>query len=179
MRGLETLLFWLTLVASAALLAPCLVLPPWLEYQAQRDRLQAAQRQAEILASRVQAVEKQIDHLQNDPAYVLRLAQQEFGEAILPPGAETVRIEMGPDTFESNGPTAASVEPLPAAEDVLPELSAFLQQVLQRYPHAQVFVNPRSRPVLLGFGGVLLLTAIVLLGRAGVARPAVRKHSGR
>lgn len=179
MRGLETLLFWLTLLASAALLAPCLILPPWLEYQAQRDRLQAARRQVEALEFRLRSVEKQISHLQNDPAYVLRLAQEEFGETILPPGAETVRIETGPQSGPSTLPPPEPAGEAPAAEDVLPELSAFLARVLQRYPHAQIFVHPRARPVLLVLGGVLLLTAIVLLGRAGVTRPPQRSPTGR
>ncbi len=170
MRGLETLLFWLMMIAGAAALAPCLILPAWLEHQAQLERRLAAQAYVTALQFRVDTVQKQIEHLRNDPAYVMRLAQQEFGHGIDASKSETILIEPSPDEgFVGPPAPAASADPN-SSDEIIPELSAFLEQAIQRYPHAYYFVHGRTRPVLMSIGGTLLLTAAVLLGRAGLKR---------
>jgi hypothetical protein len=169
-RGLETLLFWLMMVAGAAVLAPCLILPAWLEHQAQLERRLAAETYVTALQFRLDTVQKQIEHLRNDPAYVMRLAQQEFGRSIDASKSETILIEPSPDEGNVGPPVPAALEDPNNVDEFIPELSAFLEQVVRRYPRADFFVNDRTRPYLMGTGGVLMLTAVLLLGRAGVRR---------
>ncbi len=167
-RGLETLLFWLVALTGFAALAPCLVLPPWVEYQAQLARRKEAEEYVTVLKARAEAKQKQIEHLQHDEAYLLRVAQQEFGGAIRTPNAETVFIGPSPEGSEplpGVGPTLAND---PCSRDVLPELSAFIEEASLRYPYTRLFVQDSTRPVLMGMGTLLLVTAVVLLGRAGL-----------
>jgi hypothetical protein len=162
----ESLAFWATLVIGALILAPCLILPVWLEYQAQQARLRAAEAYLATLEKQLAATRKQIEHLQNDPAYVLRLAEAEFGDTIERPGTETVRI--APSSQDAGEGAARGGDALDHEEAVLPELSAFVEETLRQYPHARLFVHRRSRLVLMIVGGALILVAVVLLGRGGV-----------
>jgi type II secretory pathway pseudopilin PulG len=165
-RGLEALLFWLMLLTGAAVLAPCLVLPAWLEYQAQLERRQAAVAYLAALEFRLDAAQKQIEHLHNDPAYVMRLAEQEFGRALDAADSETIYVAPSPEDDTPLPPMPPRYDPN-SAGDVVPELSAFLEQVVQRYPHACVFAVGRTRPFLMAIGGILIVTAVLLLGRPG------------
>lgn len=166
-NGFKTLLFWLTILLGTAALAPCLILPAWLERQAQLEYLRAHEEYVAALRYRLQTTQKQIEHLNSDPAYILRLAEQEFGGSIAVPNVETILIDPGPASAAGQPPLPAGTDPnAPRDEKLLPELAAFLDQAMQRYPYAQVFVDSRTRPLLMGIGGVLLLTGIVLLGLA-------------
>jgi hypothetical protein len=171
MRSLETLLFWFMTLAGVAALAPSLILPAWLEYEAQLERRQVAEAQVAAQQFRLQAVQKQIEHLRNDPAYVMRVAQQEFGRSIDGAKSETIYVDPSPDESDPQPPALAPAGLDPNDPDqIIPELSAFLEQMVQRYPHTYLFVHSRTRPVLMAAGGLLILTAVVLLGRAGVRR---------
>jgi cell division protein FtsB len=165
-NALKTLLFWFTVLFGTALLAPCLVLPAWLERQAQAEYFKAEQQRVAALQQRLQMVRMQIDHLNNDPAYVLRLARQEFGKVFLIPNVETIFVEPG--EAESSGLADAAVpageDTPPLADELLPELNVFINEAVQRYPHARLFLDDQSRPILMGVGGALLLTGVVLLG---------------
>ncbi len=160
-KGLREILFWTAALLGAGLLAPSLILPAWLERQGQLEYLQREQELIAALKYRLQATRTQIEHVEKDPAYVLRLAQQEFGGGVPGPGGDTVVVEPGASTAEDALPpeVAESV----TADDVLPELSAVVAQVMQRYPHAQMFVDYRRGP-LMAMGGVLVLTAVLLMG---------------
>ena len=141
-------------------------MPAWLERQAQIEYLRAHEEYLAALRYRLQTTQKQIEHLNNDPAYLLRLAEQEFGGGIAVPNVETILIDPGP-AASSTPPMPTSADPnAPRDEKLLPELAAFLDQAMQRHPYAQVFVDSRTRPLLMGIGGILLLTGIVLLGLA-------------
>ncbi len=181
MRSIETLMFWITVLAGAAMLAPCLILPPWIEYQAQLERRRAADAYVAAIERQLYTTKMQIEHLQNDPAYIVRLARREFGDSIKTPGVETILVGPSPDEPEAtqNKP-AAEASATEAGPEFLPELSEFLEKVLSRYPYAYLFVNERTRPVVIGLSTALLLTAVVLLGRAGLARlegTKARRHA--
>lgn len=165
----ETALFWAMMVAGAATLAPCLVLPAWLEYHAQRLRLAAAREVQAHEQARAAAVRKQVEHLHDDPAYLLRIAEHEFGQSLNLPDVRTIRIAPSPDAAPADGPPPPVTD---GAADVLPELSAFVRQVLQRYPRVELFVSPTSRPILLAMGAGLLLAALLLLGSPAWRPPA-------
>jgi hypothetical protein len=174
---LDTLLFWLMMLLGAAALVPCLVLPAWVERQAQAECLQADQEYLAGLEHRLATARKQIEHLQNDSAYVLRLAEQDFGASLKVPNEETIRIEPGPAAEDADGyngdATRRHATPTDRFDDELfPQLGVFIDQVMQRYPHAQVFLDGRTRPLIMLMGGVLLLAGILLLGTPEPRRPA-------
>jgi hypothetical protein len=162
-RGVEFVLFWLMTLIGAATVVPCLVLPPWFEYKAAVEELESKQLLVTQLEAAMVKAQKQREHLENDPAYVLRLAQQEFGNIAL--GVETVMV--GPGSRE-DPPVPWPAAPLSAAAvegHVAPELSAYLERVWQRYPQAVLFARKDTRPLLLGLGTTLILGALLLLGR--------------
>jgi hypothetical protein len=166
----NTLLFWLMLILGTAGLAPCLVLPAWLERQAQLECLRAREVYLAGLQQRLEVVRKQIEHLNDDPAYIIRLAEEEFGRAIKVPDVETIWIDAG--SAEAPSPPPVPVAPLPDEADQLwPELDTFIDAAMCRYPEAQLFLDPRTRPWIMGTGGGLIVLAIVLLGLSG-HRPA-------
>jgi hypothetical protein len=168
-RGIETLTFWFMTLLGAVTVVPCLILPPWLEYKALLEQRRAADVYVATMQYRLRATEKQIEHQQDDPAYVLRLAQQEFGASIGMPNTETVLVDPSPELDDGQPPPEVAANTAQPPEEIMPELSLVLEEVLQRYPYARLFVSPITRRVLLGLGGIMLLTAVVLLGRAGMA----------
>ena len=168
---LNTVLFWLMVLLGTAALAPCLLLPAWLERQAQIDCLHAREAYVETLRQRLLTVQKQIEHLNDDPAYILRLAQQDFGGALKVPDEETIPIEPGTASNEATPQPPLADRPPETDDDVLPDLSVFVDQAMQRYPYAWMFLDQQTRPVLMILGGVLLLNAIILLGLANSHQP--------
>lgn len=155
---LADLLFWLMVLSGAALLAPCLVLPAWLEYQASLDLKALRKQQVERREAEVVKLRKQREHLETDDAYVLRLAHEFLNIEI--PGVVRVPVEPSP---QAEQPPAAT-EPATRDEDLVPELSALVEQAMQHYPIAQLFVRDETRPPIMLAGAGLLVAAIVLLG---------------
>lgn len=158
----SSVLFWLMLLTGAAVLAPCLLLPAWLEQQAEREWLAAYQAHVAALEYRLRSVQKQIEHLQHDPAYMLRLAQQDFGELKVP-NVETIRIEPSPQELGADTATEAAPE---SAPELLPELASFIDDLLRRHPRAAAFLDQQVRPWLLGSGSGLILAALACAGWA-------------
>lgn len=167
----NTLLFWLMLLLGTAGLAPCLALPAWLERQAQIECLHARQAYLAGFQERLQTIRKQIEHLNDDPAYILRLAEQDFGGALKVSDLETVWMDPGPAETTSPPLTAADAPP-EGSDQLWPELDVFIDATLRRYPEAQLFVDDRTRPWIMGTGGALIVLAIVLLGLSGERRAA-------
>lgn len=164
--GLETLLFWLMALTGGAVLAPCLLLPPWLEHEAQRERYAAALANREAARLAAERAERDMQFLKDDPAYVLRLAEQEFG---LGP-ANMITVPVGPTPPEHPDVPVPGLATRPSdapAAPLLPELTEFVARVQARYPYTDYFVRNPSRTVFMIVGGGLLVTAIVLLGNAG------------
>ena len=162
-------MFWGMALLGGALLAPCLILPAWLEYEASLDLKALREYQIAAQEAEITKLCQQREHLETDDAYVLRLARRELN--IETPGME--RIDVAPGEMETGnaGPRA-----LPADDDELtPELSAMVEEIMLRYPRTQVFVHGATRPALMIVGGGLLLTAIVLLGKPSSHRAAAGK----
>jgi len=163
-NAIGTLFFWLMLALGAAGLAPALILPAWLEHQQARAALAAQQAQVADLEQHLRAIEKQIDHLNTDPAYLLRLAEQDFGHLRVP-NVETIRVAPGTTSEE---PPAPEQSPAPLTDISVLELDRYVDEFVRRYPHAYLFVDPQARPILMLLSGALIFTAIVLLGRSSV-----------
>lgn len=154
-RWLNAMLFWLMLALGAAALAPCLLLPAWLERQAQEEYLAAQRAYLASLEERLTATQTQSEHLKHDPAYVLRLAEEELGNTIELPETELVPIAPSPEI------PALEVEDDP---DAPPTLAVLFERTIDRHPRLRIFVADPARPFIMGFGGALILAAIVLLG---------------
>ena len=171
-RG-AALLFWLMTLTAGSALAACLILPAWLEHQAALQLHVRARQQVADLEARLLVLEKQIEHLRHDPAYVERLARKEFG--IRTPGVQTIVLDRteGPASRPTTAPTTT---PAAAYElESLPELSTLMAQALERYPATAVFVLDQTRPVVMVMSAIVLLAAILLLrnqrGTAGNSTP--------
>lgn len=163
---LATLLYWLMLAAGGALLVPCLVLPAWLEYRATLDLYARRRLAVERHQAAVERIREQRKQLETDDAYLLRLARRELNYEI--PGV--TRIEVEPAELP-----ASSDPPLPELkprheEELAPELSALVEQLMVKYPAAQIFARNETRPPLMIMGGGLIVTAVLLLGRSGAHR---------
>jgi hypothetical protein len=160
----KALLFWVMILLGTAALAPCLLLPAWIERQAQLEYLAARRRSLATLRENLATVQGQIDHLEHDSAYILRLAAREFGDIRIPNvHSQLVDDHSGPVT-DARETELANEEPGPGQEEPLRELSAFIADAFRRYPHVRMFVDNRTRPPLMIMGGLLVLTALVLLG---------------
>jgi hypothetical protein len=163
---LSAFVFWAMVLLGGAVLAPCLILPAWLEYEASLDLRALRQQQVERRQAEVEKLRKQREYLETDEAYVLRLARDNLNIEI--PGAQQIAVEPSP-LVEPGATTAPSGPSSRPADELVPELSALIESLMQRYPLTQVFVHPKTRPPLLFIGGGLILTAIVLL-----SAPAMR-----
>jgi cell division protein FtsB len=149
-RILESLLFWLMFTAGGACLTACLLLPPWFEYQATYRQWVEAERRAADVERSVRTIRRQIDRLEQDEAYLNRVAFEELG---LPtPGVETLAVIPS--------------EPAHEADDELPqrqqERLAIINELVQRYPLAWVFVRPDTRPAAMAASGLMVLAALLL-----------------
>jgi len=161
-------MYWLMLLLGGAVLAPCLILPAWLEYRASLDlktlRLrEVARHQAEIVQLR-----QQREHLETDDAYVLRLARKDLN--VDTPGVERIHVDTTDAPEDDPGlPASAAAD---AVDELAPEVSDLVERVLVRYPLARMFAHPATRPPLMIIGGGLIVSAIVLLGGPPAARGA-------
>jgi len=153
-----TLALLMLLVGGGALFA-CELVPAWLEYREARQVLAAAQRQYAQLEQRLIRVNKQLEHLERDPAYVERLARQDFG--LHTPGVERIRIDVSAKAGQANaeGRMPAGTEPAGAPA--------------QHNPLVAVFVLEQTRPILAGLSAGMVLIALLLLSvPRRVAKPA-------
>ncbi|MFH1745990.1 MAG: hypothetical protein ABIG44_02985 [Planctomycetota bacterium] len=157
---LGDLLFWLMMLVGAAVLAPCLILPAWLEYRASVQLKTLRQEQVARRQAEVDKLRQQREQLLTDDAYALRLAREHLNVDV--PGVERIPVVAGPvEPAEIN--VKALFPPEPDNEEIVPELAALIENLVQRYPMAQMFVRPETRPALMFIGGGLIITAIVFL----------------
>jgi hypothetical protein len=155
------ILFWFMLLTGGVILAPALILPAWVEYQASLDLRARRAEQVARWEAEVTKLRKQREYLENDESYVLRLAYEDLNVNL--PGIE--RIPVPPEEYVdlpeiSHTESSAAQEP----DELVPELSALVEQVLARYPLARMFLWPQTRPSLLFIGAGLVFTAVALLG---------------
>lgn len=160
---IESALFWATFTTGGGTLIAMLLLPSWIEY-AQLQQLHAdAQRELAEVRGALQTVDKQIEHLQTDPAYIARLARREFG--VMPPGAQAITLaHAAPVSATSPGeldPRAAHPAAVRALRDNA-NLSAALARAARANPLVSVFVLPETRPALMLLAWMLLLSAAVI-----------------
>lgn len=158
----EAWLFWMMLVLGGASVGACLVLPAWLEYEAATRLRDEVAAQVDALSAAIERVERQQEHIQNDPAYVERLAWEELG--IDKPHVDEIVIKL-------EGPEAAAIEQvgLSSAEDLsaVSTEGQHVEALLVKYPALTLFVRDETRPIVLAMGGVMVFGALLLLGGSG------------
>jgi hypothetical protein len=120
-------------------LAVGLLLPAWLEYDDVAQTHALTLQRVEQLQQRLVAYERQIQHIQNDPAYIERLARGEFA----PTGAG--QVDLPPAPFE------------PGADG---EFAEWLQRAARHEPSVSVFVLPETRPLVMSCAAGMLAMAI-------------------
>jgi hypothetical protein len=152
-----TLFLWLMLLAGGVSLFACVFLPPWLELRALRQERDSNRAIVQQLEQRLARATKQIEHMQSDPAYIERLAHEEFG--IDPPGVEVIPVETRETT--TSPATDDATDDTPAAE-----LAAELERATETSPLVSVFVLDQTRPIVMAMSGVVVVVAVVLLVRA-------------
>lgn len=156
-ESFSSVLFWAMLLAGGFPLAACLVLPAWFEYDAARRQHEEAELRVARLEQRRNAVDRQIEHLQDNEEYLARLLRRESG---LEDGGQTIAVVDPNLHLESLEPSPASVEDTPLAE-----LSAFVDQTVRRYPVAAIFVVNHTRPLVMAVSGAMVVSALLLLCR--------------
>lgn len=179
-----TLLFWLMFLFGGSILAACMLLPAWMEYRAALQAFRAGRTRVAEMEAQLRALQRQIDAIQNDPAYVERLARRELG--INPPGVEAIALEPPGTGSQSDSPVGpgvqlmprdadghpaapddespfASVAPPPVEPEILPEVSVLVQRALERYPVLRLFVSGPVRGPLMALAGLMIVSALILL----------------
>ncbi|QOJ14622.1 MAG: septum formation initiator family protein [Planctomycetia bacterium] len=164
--------FWLLVATSAALLAPCALLPAWMEHRAARAAHADAQQRVLALSAENVRLARVIDHHRNDPAFIERHARREFG--LTPPGVEAI-----PAPAQAPTEIAAAIGEAPPAPPsiIRADVETGVESFLQRFPQAQAYLDPHKRPMILAAGASLALIALVLLGRP--AQRASRSSQAR
>lgn len=155
---LATLLFWVMAPLGGICLAATAVLPAWLEYQALIEVRARAEERVAALRQRLEAQDRQIEHLQSDPAYIERIARSEF--RIETPGVKSIlSVPSTPEEGEVPLEEANAAAPL----GTLAEVGATIERMIQRYPVLSVFVVNPVRYYMMGFSAVALLTSLIFL----------------
>lgn len=157
-----TLLFWTMFVVGGLSLAVGMVLPVWLDYRVEVVRRAEAAQRLEEVKKQLIAIERRIDHLQNDPAYLARVASRELKFDASPPD-ETVTVQV------VETPTSSPV--LLQAQGTQERVVAVIDEATQTHPLVRLYMLDETRPIVMGMSAGLLVAAIVLIGR-NTARPA-------
>ncbi|MCG3129011.1 MAG: hypothetical protein CHACPFDD_03907 [Phycisphaerae bacterium] len=164
------IIFWFTVVAAGGSIAACLLVPAWLDYRRALDEHASMKQRYADLQQQITAIEKQIEHLHNDPAYIERLARKEFGIEI--PGVETIYIDARDDGGHGAAAGAPASEDPTRAEPLMPALGQVVERTMEKYPAAlTLFTASRSRPIVIGASLITLTAAVVLLGRRAPRTP--------
>lgn len=156
-RVISFLLFWLLAPVGFFTLAPALLLPAWADYRQALDARLATEHQARTLERRIAIAQKQAEHLQHDPAYILRTAQHEFGIRI--PGVEFMPIPLPVEPPAELPPPELTAEEQAWVPAVDERIAWF-----RRLPIGPLYDDPRSRITLGLLGGGTLLAALLFLG---------------
>lgn len=157
-------LFWVMLIAGFATLAPCLLLPAWIDYQQARAARDAKRREIDFWKARIAGQQREIEHLHSDPAYLERLARAELGMET--PGMTTLLI----DTHSVSIASEPEIEP-PSSQDRFPRLTAWLTEGLDRFPRiARMLLSAPTRLMIGSLGAAVIVAAILLLGPIRTAR---------
>lgn len=161
-RVLAWTMFWSMILGGAAMLIPGILMPAYSEYQIARQEHANSRTYLDELQRRTDRLKLQIEHQKNDPAYVQRQLQLEYG--ITPDGVQP--LIFAPESADAAEPQLAGAEYDATEEPPIPPAAAELaREAMQRNPLTPLLIDPRTRPLIMLSGVVLILTAIFVLGR--------------
>jgi hypothetical protein len=145
-------MFWLLIGMSAAVFAPCVLLPVWREYQAlsyaeQVERAKLAQAHARLEEER-----RRLDGVQADPTVIERLARREL--RYRGPEETAVPVNVRPE------PKAA--EPVAVRPVSPPRPLAWVARQLPESDCDRLFCAGPTRTLLMCGAGALVVTAFLL-----------------
>lgn len=185
--GGASLVFWMLITLALVVMAPCMILPAWREYQAADllERTRAAE--ARAVEEHAERLERRLDAIHNDPVVIARLARRELrctlpGEVRLAVGSDAwpdadyaaagfSRLEVRPsgpsaggagvyaELFRERTPPAAEVDKTPVAP---PVVVARLTQYLPRLNYDELFCTSPTRETLLGMSVLLVVAAFTI-----------------
>lgn len=169
---LAAVLFWVMFLAGGGALAACAILPVWLEHDSLRTLHAEAQRRVQELEQRLIAYDRQREHLEQDPAYIERLARKEFG--IVTPGVETVQVEIAPVELH------ATTLPASRPSDPALEIAERVRLAARENALVSIFVLEQARPLVMLLSAGLLLIAFVAFNwpRSAGPRASPSKAAG-
>ena len=147
---------WLLMMMAVTVLAPCILLPEWRDYEALQLSRQAERHRLEAMQAVVEKERRTLEAIQTDPAVIARMAQRELG--FQPSGSTPVPVVADMPAVEVD--ESFTPEPIPP-----PAFLARLLSYLPDYDYDAVFCEPRSRLVLVVMCTALIGVALWLPGR--------------
>ena len=145
--------FWMLILMGLATFTPCVILPEWREYQAQRMAEQSERHRLGAMQGVVDRERNLLEGMQSDPAVIARIAQRDLH-------------------FHRPGDTSVSVSvPLMATslqEPFVPEMIqppvalARARSYLPDFNYDALFCDERTRPIIMVMSVGLIVTAIAL-----------------
>jgi hypothetical protein len=166
----SSLLFWALIVLAATAFVPCVLLPPWRDYQALDLAVQVEERVTEAARTGVRRLRHSARAIRTDPAVAARLARRELSYDHL--GQTEVPV---PGVSPANPNTADPI----ALQPVQPPLP--IARAIGHLPainYDRLFVDQPTRTILMLLSGGLVLAALVLCrprdsgqadGKSGIA----------
>jgi cell division protein FtsB len=173
--GGKGLVFWILIALAVATLAPCFILPAWRDYQRAELAARVRDWQVQEATERVQALERRLEAINNDPATVARLARRtlEFHQ-----DSETT-FDV-PVMLAASRPTGAPREVVPIEPakpqwqpQPLPVGVARLVALLPRWNYDALFCASPTRETLLALSLGLFVAAFAIFW----PKPAARDES--
>jgi hypothetical protein len=76
--GGASLVFWILITLAVSVMAPCMILPAWREYQAAELSARSRAAEAQAIAKHAERLERRLDAIHNDPVVITRLARREL-----------------------------------------------------------------------------------------------------
>ena len=148
-------MYWLLLALALAGFLPCVLLPPWRDYQAVALAAQLEERQAAAVRESLQQRRRAIEAIRTDPAVAARLAQRELAY-----------VRLGETQVEVPGVEVAAVpvsyEPEPVTPVQPPAAVAGMLGRLPRADYDALFCEEPARTTLTALSGGVLVAAFVL-----------------
>lgn len=156
-------LFWLLTLMGLATFAPCIILPPWRQYQALEMAAQIEQHHLDALQHQVDRERRLLDAIRSDPGVVARLAQRELRFRRV--DSQAVHVSVPATRVEAEAPFVPE-PPRP------PAVIARAVSVLPRFDYDRVFCGDQTRPIVMGMSVALIGAAFALSGRLAEGRRA-------
>ena len=145
--------FWLLVGMAVVVLAPCVLLPVWREYQALCYAEQVEQARVVEARATLERERRRLTALRSDPSAIARVARRELGYR--EPGEVTIPVSVAPaGPIKPAAPKLVPVEP--------PAAIARLVEKLPETNYDRLFCAGSTRTILMCLAGGLILAAFLI-----------------